>query len=29
MGLGRNSSFVIQELIIKDFMFLKAKSPEL
>jgi hypothetical protein len=28
-GSGRNSSFVIQELTMKDFMFLKDKSLEL
>jgi hypothetical protein len=28
-GYGRNSSFVIQGLIMKDFMFSKDKSSEL
>jgi hypothetical protein len=28
-GSGRNSSFFIQGLIMKDFMFSKDKSPEL
>jgi hypothetical protein len=28
-GFGRNSSFVIQELIMEDFMFSKDKSLEL